>query len=259
MYRDDSTFLDEHDRAVGAIQIADGLIADCLRNTRLLASAEHRWRAVGEIHDHYAEVWRQLDSARRLLAARGANTISFDELRADITPVLPMRDDGIDTKPLEDARRAVEALRLAIPGTDWRAIEARTRGLTTGASFLRKGQRIAFLGVALVFSMAVAAWAASTIPEPQLDPRVAQRLEMKRDLAIVVDERKDRIDQLALLIGGRCDRAHVKEYVKLLVMDGRWEDAHAYGADYAARCGEDPEIHKWSRLAKKKLDRLSAR
>src|SRR5688500_19957671 len=102
MYRDDSTLLDEHDRAVGAIQIADGLILDCLKASKQLASAEHRWRAVREIHDDYAEVWRQLDGARRLLASRGANTMGFDELRAQVVPVLALKEDGVETAPLED-------------------------------------------------------------------------------------------------------------------------------------------------------------
>jgi hypothetical protein len=258
MYRDDSTHVDEHDRAVGAIQIADGLIADCGRASKRLASAEHRWTAAREIQDDYAEIWRQLDSARRILVARGANTIGFDELRERVVRVLAVRDDGVDTQPLGEARRAVEELRLAIPGADWTAIEARTKGLA-GTTFTRKGQHIAFAGVALVFTLAVATWAASTVPEPQLDPRVAQRLEMKAELAEVVVERKERIEQLVLLIGGRCDRPNVMEYMKLLVMDGQWEEAYGYGEDYKYRCGEDPAIEKWARVAKKKIDRLTAR
>ena len=258
MYRDDSTHLDEHDRAVGAIQIADGLIVDCLKASKQLASAEHRWRAVREIHDDYAEVWRQLDSARRLLVARGANTIGFDELREQVVPVLTIRDDGLDTTPLEDARRAVAELRLAMPGADWKGIEARTRGLA-GTRFVRGGQRLAFAGVAVVFSLAVATWAASSVPEQRVDPRIEQRLAMKRELAVVIDQRKDRIEQLQLLIGGRCDRPNVLEYVRLLVEDGRFGDAHGYGEDYMARCGEDGKVRTWSTMAKKKLDRLSQR
>lgn len=259
MYRDDSTLLDEHDRAVGAIQIADGLIGACMNASKQLTSAEHRWRAVNEIQDEYAEVWRQLDSARRLLASRGANTMQYDEAREDVVPVLTVRDDGVDTKPLDDARRAIEALRLAMPGADWKGIEARTRRLTTGLSFERRGQRIAFAGVVIVFLLAVGTWAASTISTPRPDPRIEARIQMKKELAVVVDERKERIEQLALLIGGRCDRKNVMEYVKLLVMDGQYEMASGYGEDYSARCGEDPEVMKWSRHAKKRLERLSAR
>ena len=259
MYRDDSTHLDEHDRAVGAIQIADGLIAACRDASKRLVSAEHRWRAVNEIQDEYAELWRQLDAARRLLASRGANTMQYDELRDDVTPVLLVKEDGVDTKPLEDARRAVETLRLAMPGADWKGIEARTRGLTNGTTFVRRGQLLAAAGVAVVFACAVATWAASTMFEKRPDPRVEARIQMKKELAVVVEDRKDRIDQLALLIGGRCDRQNVMEYVKLLVMDGQFESAYGYGEDYAVRCGEDPEVQKWSRMAKKKLDRLSSR
>ncbi len=258
MYRGDSTHLDEHDGAVGAIQIADGLIGDCWKASKQLASAEHRWRAVREIHDDYAELWRQLDGARRLLAARGANTLEYDELRERMIPALAIRDSGIDTKPLHDARQAIEALRLAMPGADWKAIEARTRKLT-GTSFVRRGQRIAFAGVVIVFLCAVATWAASAIPEKRVDPRVQQRIEMRRELAQVVDDRKDRIEELALLIGGRCDRMNVYEYVKLLMDDGRWADAVTYGTDYNRTCGEDPQVLDWVKFSQKKLDRIAER
>jgi hypothetical protein len=259
MYRDDSTFLDEHDRAVGAIQIADELINACMDTSKRLSRAEHRWRAVNEIQDEYAELWRQLDSARRLLSSRGANTMQYDELRDDVVSVLKVRDDGVDTKPLGDARRAVEALRLAMPGADWKAIEARTRRLTTGTTFMRRGQKVAFAGVVVVFLCAVATWAASSIPGPKINSRAEARIQMRKELAVVVDERRDRIDQLELLIGGRCDRRNVMEYVKLLAMEGRYDKAYGYGEDYTARCGADPEVSKWSRFAKKKLDRLSSR
>jgi hypothetical protein len=257
MYRDDSTLLDEHDRAVGAIQIADGLIFDCLKASKQLASAEHRWRAVREIHDDYGEVWRQLDSARTLLANRGANTMGFDELRAQVVPVLALKEDGVEIAPLEDARRAVAELRLAMPGADWKAIEARTRGLATGAKFVRGGQRLAFAGVAAMVLFIIGTFAASAIPEHRPDPRIEQRKAMKKELAVVAEDRDARIEQLALLIGGRCDRPNVIEYVKLLAMDGRWDDAHGYGEDYMRRCGEDPRVKTWSEFSKKRLDRLS--
>jgi hypothetical protein len=259
MYRDDSTHLDEHDRAVGAIQIADGLIGACMSASKQLASAEHRWRTVNRIQDEYAEVWRQLDGARRLLANRGANTLQYDELRDDVVAVLRICEDGVDTKPLEDASRALEALRLAMPAADWKGIEARTRRLTTGVSFVRRGQRLAFAGVVVVFLLAIGTWAASAVSTPRPDARIEARIQMRKELAVVVDERKDRIGQLALLIGGRCDRRNVMEYVKLLVMDGQYDVASGYGEDYSVRCGEDPEVTKWSRMAKKKLERLSSR
>lgn len=258
MYRDDSTHLDEHDRAVGAIQIADVLVGDCSKAATQLASAEHRWRAVREIQDDYAEVWRHLDSARQLMLTRGANTIGYDELRAQVPSVLQLHDDGVEIAALEDARRAIAELRLAMPGADWKAIEARTSGLV-GTTFVRGGQHLAFAGVAVVFALAVVTWAASAVPDQRTDARVEARVAMKKELAVVIDDRKDRIEQLALLIGGRCDRRHVMEYVKLLVMDGRFHDAHGYGEDYTLRCGTDPEVRKWSNMAKKKLDRLSQR
>lgn len=257
MYRDDSTLLDEHDRAVGAIQIADGLIDDCARASTQLASAGHRWRAARKIHDDFAEVWRQLDGARQLLASRGANTMGFDELRAGLVPVLALKDDGIDTTPLEDARRAVAELRLAMPGADWKAIEARTSGLATGAKLMHAGRRLTFVGIAAVLLFGIVGWAWLSTPAPRVDSRAEARAAMKKELAVVVDDRRDRIAQLELLIGGRCDRPNVIEYVKLLAMDGRWDEAYGYGEDYMRRCGEDLKVKTWSDFAKKRLDRLS--
>jgi hypothetical protein len=259
MYRDDSTLLDEHDRAVGAIQIADGVLAGCFQASKQLASAEHRWRAVREIHDDYGEVWRQLDAARQILASRGANTMGFDELREHAVRVLALEENGVDTRPLEDARRAIAELRLAMPGADWKGIEARTRGLATGAKLIRSGQRtFVFAGVALALLLGASAWSASARATTAVDPRVAERLEMQKDLDGVVNERKDRIEQLSLLIGGRCDRDNVVELVKLLAMDGRWNDAHVYGVDYMRRCKDDDgQVRKWAEYSKKKLDRLS--
>jgi hypothetical protein len=257
MYRDDSTLLDEHDRAVGAIQIADGLILDCLKASKQLARTEHRWRAVREIHDDYGEVWRQLDGARRLLASRGANTMGFDELRAQVVPVLALKEDGVETAPLEDARRAVAELRLAIPGADWKGIEARTRGLATGVNFVRRGQYLALAGVAAMIVLTIGAWAAGFSPAQRVDPRVEQRKAMTKELAGVVVDRRDRIEQLALMIGGRCDPPNVIEYVKLLAKDGRWDEAYGYGEDYMRRCGDDPTVKTWSAFSKKRLDRLS--
>ena len=256
MYRDDSTHLDEHDRAVGAIQIADGLIGDCLRAAKQLGSTEHRWRAAREINENYGEVWRQLDCARRLLATRGANTMSFDELREHVHPVLPLCADGVETARLEDARRAVAALRLAMPGADWKAIEARTTGLL-GTPIVRRGPRFAVAGVAIVMSLAAVTFAANAEPEEPITPKVEAQLSVAQQPVVVVEKRSDRIDTLQLLIGGRCDRPRVTELVELLVKDGRYHDALAYGEDYVVRCGNDADVQKWSKRAKTQLDRLS--
>jgi hypothetical protein len=245
MYRDGATHHDEHDRAVGAIEIADGLIADCTRAATRLDRSDRpeRWRAAHGLHEDYLEIWRQLDGARRILAGRGTNTIGYDELRRQVVPVLTIRDhdDAIDLTPLDDARRALEELRLAIPGTDWKAIEARTKGLV-GTTLVQRGQRLALAGVLGCFSLAVVAWASATIPEPRTDSRA----EMRRELAGVVDERRARIDELQATIGDRCDRPPVHELMRLLVMDGRWREARAFASSYELRCGEDAVVRKWA-------------
>ncbi len=257
MYRDGATHHDEHDRAVGAIQIAEGLITSCLLAAEKLQGPERpqRWRAAHALHDDYPEIWRQLDSARGILASRGTNTIGYDEMRGQVLPVLPIREDArpLDTSPLDDARRALDELRLAIPGTDWKAIDARTTGLV-GIRLVSRRGRLAVASILAGLVAAVATWTYSTIPEPKRDPRA----EMRRELAVVVDDRKARIDDLELLIGGRCDRLNVHEYVKLLAMDGRWQDARTFGADYQARCGEDPIVQKWANAPRPSSTRRDA-
>src|SRR6187549_3744715 len=128
MYRDSVNAIDEHDRAVGAILIGESLIAQCERavDTFRNPHAHDRWRAAREIHDDYPEIWRQLDRARSVLASRGANTAAYEEIRPNVKPSLAVpsatQDTEIDIEALDDARRAVAELKLAVPGADWKAI-----------------------------------------------------------------------------------------------------------------------------------------
>jgi hypothetical protein len=247
VYRDSVSRPDEHDRAVGAIQIADGLIVDCLAAlTRLRGSDKpERWAAARALHDQFPEIWTQLDTARRVLAGRGANTTGYDELRRHVNPVLSVSHlDGsheIDGSGLDDARRGLDELKLSMPGADWRAIDARTKGLVR-TSIVRGGQRVVAAGVFAAFAFAVTAWASALVPNRRVD----RGAEMQRELATVVVERQARIAQLGAVIGDRCDAHNVHELMKLLVMDGRWQDARAYGETYQGRCGDDPIVEKWA-------------
>lgn len=250
MYRDRSTDLDEHDRAVGAIQIADAVLADCTRFAARLAGPERPERsdAARSLHELYPEIWLQLDSARKLLAARGANTTGYDELRADVVPVLPVRDriDEIDRAVLDDARRAIEELRLAVPGADWNGIEERTRGLL-GTKLAMRGGRLKLVGVITAFALAVATWAAASVPEEQPDPDAELQLELAR----VIDERAARIEALQVSLRDTCNPPRdAYELMRLLVEDARYEDARVYAADYTARCGENLVVLQWAKLAK---------
>src|SRR3954469_8676170 len=147
MYRDSGNALDEHDRAVGAILIGEALVAQCdravsrIRDPRL-SSAPDKWRAMREVHDDYPEIWRQLDRARSVLAARGANTAGYEELRPHVRPTLALpserNDAEIDTAALDDARRAIGELKLAVPGADWKAIAKRTTALVDTPQLHRK-------------------------------------------------------------------------------------------------------------------------
>jgi hypothetical protein len=254
MYRDDFTHLDEHDRAVGAIAIAEGLIADCTNAVARMSGPDkpERWRAARLLHEAYPEIWRQLDGARRVLANRGANTIGYDELRRQVggstVPVLPVHDDPhtdaptIDPAALDDARRAIDELRLAVPGADWQGIEQRTQGLVRETIFVARGQRIAVAGVLVAFFLAVAAWTSASVPDEQQDPQE----DMRRELVGAVEERRARIAELGALIGQSCDRIRVHELMQLWVMDGQWQLARAFADYYEMHCGEDVVVRGWA-------------
>jgi hypothetical protein len=247
MYRDGANALDEHDRAVGAILIGEGLIAQCERAADLIRDphAHERWRAMREIQDDYPEIWRQLDRAREILAARGGNTLGYEELRPYVRRSLAVeRDDqtqAIDPEALEDARRAVAELKLAVPGADWKAIAKRTHELVDMPELHRK-QRFAVVGVVSCVTLAILTWFLSSIPEKKVDPRE----EMRKELTEVALQRKMKIHYLQLAIGNRCDSPVAQEYVKLLVMDGRGDAAGTFADDYLGRCGEDSVVENWA-------------
>jgi hypothetical protein len=245
MYRDSSHRPADHDRAVGAIQIADGLIADCAAASAQLGGPERheRWEAVRTIHDGYPELWNQLDAARKILAARGANTTGYDELRAHVSPLVVGNLDGsraIDPVLLDDARIAVEELRLAMPGADWQRLEAQAR--QAAATRIARSGRLVIAGLVCGFVLAFSVWGSGMMPKI----RTSAAQQMRMELAQVVIERKARIYELSATIGDVCDRPRVLELMKLYVMDGRFDDAKVYGDSYETRCGEDMAVRKWA-------------
>lgn len=251
MYRDSSHRPADHDRAVGAIQIADGLIADCTAAAAALGGPERheRWSALRTLHDGYPELWNQLDIARRILATRGANTIGYDELRGQVSPLAVANLDG--SRPpapavLHDARCALEELRLAMPGADWQEIDARSRKLA--ATRIARRGRLALVAVVSGFALAVSVWGMAMLPKY----RPSRAMLLRAELAQVVIERRARIEELSLTIGNVCDRPRVLELMRLYVMDGRFEDAKAYGESYETRCGEDMAVRKWANAPKPK-------
>ena len=251
MYRDSAHRPADHDRAVAAIQIADGRIADCTTAAPLLGGAERheRWAALRTLHDGYPEIWNQLDIARRILAARGANTTGYDELRRQVSPVAVATLDGsraVDPALLDDARCAVEELRLAMPGADWQEIEARSKKLA--ATRLGRHGRLVFAGLASGFMLAFSVWGWSMMPTW----RPSASAQMSVELAQVVIERRVRIGELNETIREACDRPRVLELLKLYVMDGRFDDAKAYADSYELRCGEDMAVRKWANAPKPK-------
>ncbi len=247
MYRDSANALDEHDRAVGAILISEALLDECekartaIRGQRL--DRNERWRTITDVHDTYPEVWRHLDRARSLLASRGANTASYDEMRPHARPA-PTNADGteIEKVALDDARRAVADLKLAVPGTDWAAIRTRTANLLDTRIARPRGQRMTVLLLVSLFVTALAMWFLSIIPERRIDRRAA----MRKELTEVARDRKVRIEMVRLELGLSCNVERARELTKLLALDGRTHAGRSFGLDYIIRCGDDAAVDNWA-------------
>lgn len=247
MYRDSANALDEHDRAVGAILISEALIDECesarARIGRADLEGNERWRTITDVHNTYPEVWRHLDRARLLLARRGANTASYDQHRPNARRAATNADGTvIDTAAIGDARRAVEDLKLAVPGADWAGIRKRTAGIAARKLARPRGQRIAVAVAVCAFVGGVIGWSISIMPNKKEDPRIVMRRELKE----VVSARKARIPQLQGELGTTCDVVRARELVKLLAQDGRSADARTFGGNYIARCGDDATVDNWA-------------
>jgi len=250
MYRDGAQTLDELDRAVGAMLVGEALIDECDR-AAVRSKTEHeerdRWRAIADVHDTYPEIWRHLDRARRVLAQRGTNVTGYDELRPRVRRAAsdPGLDGerALDPRALDDARRAVEELKLAVPGADWAAIAARTQGLVRAPLVARRRrQRLAVAGVLSLFALAVGGWLVAIVPEHKQSRREA----MKQELVVVDQQRKLKIVALEGGLGERCAPDEARELMRLLVLDGRGLDARSFASGYTARCGDDSVIEHWA-------------
>ncbi len=247
MYRDASTDLDEHDRAVGAILIGEALVAQIEQTAEELRQphAADRWRKLRDAQDDYPEIWRQLDRARHELALRGANTMGYEELRPHVRTALATSGDDraqrIDCDALEDARRAIAELKLAVPGTDWRAIDRRTNTLVETPQ-LHKRQWVGITSVLTLLLAAGATWIIGAIPPEKVDDREV----MRRELGDVVRARKVKIEYLRHANVTQCAPPLAQEYTKLLVMDGRGDAAELFADDYLVRCGEDTVVENWA-------------
>jgi len=256
MYRDGAAMLDERDRAVGALLVAEALIDQCVASAAEAHAGDakpeaERWRAVADVHDTYPEVWRHLDRARRVLVQRGANTAAYDEQRPHARRAATATDEGkepsVDGGALEDAKRALADLKLAVAGADWEAIADRTRGLVAAAPIGRPRQlKLVLAGIGGGFVLALGWWALSTRPVPK-PPKFDT---MRDELAEIQIERKLRIEELGATIGAHCAPAEIHELMKLLVLDGRAPDAKELAAGYTERCGDDPEVARWARAPK---------
>jgi hypothetical protein len=248
MYRDSANALDERDRAVGAILIGEALVDEIKRAQTVITqphavSHQERWRTITDVHDTYPQIWQHLDRARDLLKTRGANTLRYDELRPRARRA-PTNADGtnIDPAALDDARRAIEDLKLAIPGADWKAIATRTQGLTFKRLSRPRGQRNILYAAITMFVFGLVTWSIGMLPEH----KVPRREQMRRELTEIQHQRKVAIEMTRVELGMRCDLDRARELTKLLVMDGRTDDARAFGTDYLTRCGDDAVVDNWA-------------
>ncbi|HEX2692092.1 MAG TPA: hypothetical protein VHN14_36030 [Kofleriaceae bacterium] len=242
------TSLDERDRAVGAILIGEALIASCERAREIgQVDGPSAWRAIRDAHDDFPEIWRSLDRARQVLARRGVNVIGYDELRPRVRTRLATGGDDVETMrvdpaALDDARRATNELKLAVPGADWAAIEQRTKGLMQAPLLRRRRNRLIVGALVVSFTIVLLAWISAMVPYRKPDRHAA----MRHELAEIAQQRRIKIVELTQALGGRCDPAQAHELAKQLVMDGRGTDAKSFAATYTARCGEDLVVMHWA-------------
>jgi hypothetical protein len=248
VYRDVASNLDEHDRAVGSILIVEQLVDECEREAATARRTEvaqaARWQAIGRLHDGLRDTWRLLERARADLVRRGANTVAYDELsphaRRAATNV--GSDGALDTRALEDARAALESLKLAVPGTDWRAIATRTQGLVDAPIGRRRRQRWPIAAGVFGLVLVLVTWGLAIRPVHKRDPRAA----MRQELSQIADQRKIKIAELQVMLGADCLPAQAHELVRLLVLDGRVDDARTFGDGYETRCGDDEVVEHWA-------------
>jgi hypothetical protein len=250
MYRDDKVNLDERDRAVGAILIGEALIASCERaQTVGDVHGPSDWRAIRDAHDDFPEIWRSFDRARHVLAQRGANVNGYDELRPNVRTRLATGGDDanpedvrVDPIALDDARRAADELKLAVPGADWDAIDQRTSGLVHAPLLQSRRNKLVVGALVLLFTFAVLTWLSAIVPSKKPDRNAA----MRRELAEIALQRRLQIIELQHALGDRCDSAVAHQLAKQLVMDGRGPDAKELAVSYTARCGEDADVLRWA-------------
>ena len=260
MYRDASDHVDEHDRAAGAILMAEALLAACDEAVALISAPAtpdaERWRAVMQLHDTFPDVWRDLDKARGLLAMRGANTIAYDELAPSVRrkacvdrvhgldKAVVFDASHLDRAALSDAHRGIAQLKLALPSADWAAIEARTRGLA--AAELKQHRRPRLVVGITVGAIAAAVLGFGLMPAPAHAHRTPHAVALKQQLDTITAERHTKIADLRPQVVAVCDPPKARTYTQLLVMDGRGADAAAFSDDYAERCGADPVVENWA-------------
>ena len=230
--------------------IAEAVLASCeaavARMTAPTSADADRWRAVMEVHDTYPEIWRHLDRARRELSTRGTNTIAFDELRPSAPRTAMEGATQIDRSALDAARKAIEQLKLDLPGADWSDIEARTRSISS-TNIQRHARPWLVVGIAATALASTVLACFSMMSSSHHAHAAAAAVDMKRELATVTADRKAAIAQLQRSISDdKCEPAKAQELMRQLVYDGRNVDAKIFADRYEGRCGTDPIVDTWA-------------
>ncbi len=209
-----------------------------------------RWRALTDVNDTYPEIWRHLDRARRMLANRGGNTAKFDELR----PIAPRAasnseessEPTVDTTGVDAAKRAIAELKLAVPGTDWDAIDRRTQGLVS-EQLVRRRRFFVSVGVAVgAFALVAATWIVGMLPSHKPDADA----ELRRELADIGKQQQRRMTELLVDIrdiDASCDAPRAGELTRLLAQQAQGEFARQFAASYHSHCANDRTVEMWAR------------
>jgi len=85
-------------------------------------------------------------------------------------------------------------------------------------------------------------WLFAIVPVHKPDPKA----QLRKELDEIISERRDRIATLAFETAVSCDLDRARELSRLLVMDGRGDDAKHFGGGFTHRCGEDSVVTAWA-------------
>ena len=112
-----------------------------------------------------------------------------------------------------------------------------------------RGHLLPLIGTTLLALMTIAGAAGNLMPSPrppgeaaELDAVASQRRARLVELA---DATAVRVSPSGRIAARSCVPAQAHELARLLVQDGRFDDARAFADSYELRCGADPVVRHW--------------